>query len=121
MKKYLYCAALALALFAPTSVFAQDANNGLTFKTQIDSAYVFAFDLRESRSAKGGIWSIKEGKFVTPQNFSEAKTDTINGQPVVKLYRQVGLGNHPLNGWETWINKDCKWIRMDEAMDRKDE
>lgn len=27
----------------------------LTVKTHIDSTYAFAFDLRESRSAKGGI------------------------------------------------------------------
>lgn len=35
--------------------------------------------------------------------------------PVVKLYRQVVPGNHPLNGWETWGRKDGAWVRLDET------
>lgn len=121
MKKFLYYAVLALAMLLPSSVQAQSTNN-LTIKTRIDSTFVFAFDLTESRSAKGGIWNMKTGEAVTPLNYSEAKTDTINGEPVVKLYRQVALGNHPLNGWETWVQKCCcKWVRLDEAMDKKEE
>lgn len=111
---------LALSTFLPSSVKAQSTNN-LSIKTRIDSTFVFAFDLTESRSAKGGIWNLKTGEAVTPLNYTEAKTDTIDGKPVVKLYRQVALGNHPLNGWETWAKKCCcKWERFDEAMDRKE-
>lgn len=116
MKNFLCLTALALALLTPTSVFAQKTNKNLTIKTKIDKTYVFAFDLTESRSAKGGIWNLKKGKFVTPQNYTEAKTDTIDGQPVVMLYRQVMLGNHPLNGWEKWTKKGRQWICMDEAI-----
>lgn len=86
----------------------------LTITMSIDNTYAFGFDLRESRSAKGGIWNLKTGNPETPLNYSQAKADTINGQPVVKLYREVGLGNHPLNGWETWILKDKKWIEYKE-------
>lgn len=121
MKKFPYYAILAFAMLLSLSVQAQKTNN-LNIKTRIDSTFVFAFDMTESRSAKGGIWSLKENKFVTPQNYSEAKTDTIDGKPVVKLYRQVALGNHPLNGWETWTQKCCcQWIRLDEAINQKEE
>ncbi len=110
MKNYLYYAVLSLALFAPTLVHAQDTTNGLTIKNQIDSTYVFGFDLTQSRSAKGGIWNLKTGKAETPLNYSSMKNDTIDGQPVVKLYREVVPGNHPLNGWEIWMRKEDKWI-----------
>lgn len=114
MKNYLNYIVLAFAMLLTSSVQAQNANN-LTVKMRIDDTYVFAFDLTESRSAKGGIWNVKTGEAVTPLNYSEAKTDTIDGKPVVKLYRQVALGNHPLNGWETWVMDSSKWVRMDEA------
>ena len=114
MKNYLNYIVLAFAMLLASSVQAQNANN-LTVKMRIDDTYAFAFDLTESRSAKGGIWNVKTGEAVTPLNYSEAKTDTIDGKPVVKLYRQVALGNHPLNGWETWVMDSSKWVRMDEA------
>ena len=118
MKKHLHVILAVLAVVLPTALKAQDIK-GLTISSRIDKTHVFAFDLRESRSAKGGIWNLKKGKFVTPQNYSEAKNDTIDGKPVVKLYRQVVLGNHPLNGWETWKRKGRRWVRMDEATDTK--
>ncbi|MCQ2255176.1 MAG: hypothetical protein MJZ29_06730 [Bacteroidaceae bacterium] len=114
MKNYLNYIVLAFAMLLSSSVQAQNANN-LTVKMRIDDTYAFAFDLTESRSAKGGIWNVKTGEAVTPLNYSEAKTDTIDGKPVVKLYRQVALGNHPLNGWETWVMDSSKWVRMDET------
>lgn len=114
MKNYLNYIVLAFAMLLASSVQAQNANN-LTVKMRIDDTYAFAFDLTESRSAKGGIWNVKTGEAVTPLNYSEAKTDTIDGKPVVKLYRQVALGNHPLNGWETWVMDSSKWVRMDET------
>lgn len=114
MKNYLNYIILALAMLLSSSAQAQKSNN-LNIKTRIDSTFVFAFDLTESRSAKGGIWNVKTGEAVTPLNYSEAKIDTINGEPVVKLYRQVALGNHPLNGWETWVMDSSKWVCMDEA------
>ena len=117
MKKalsYLYPLILAFVIFMPASMQAQNAND-LTVKMHIDDTYVFAFNLTESRSAKGGIWNLKTGKAETPLNYSEAKTDTIDGKLVVKLYRQVALGNHPLNGWETWVKEDSQWVQQDEA------
>lgn len=87
---------------------AQESKN-LTIKVKIDSTYVFGFDLHESRSAKGGIWNVKTGKAETPLNYTQMKNDTIEGRPVIMLYREVVPGNHPLNKWETWIRKGCKW------------
>lgn len=86
-----------------------DVEKDLTITDRIDSVYVFGFDLRESRSAKGGIWNVTTGKPETPLNFTKLRNDTIDGQPVVQLYREVVLGNHPLNGWETWTLKEGKW------------
>lgn len=100
------------------SAHARHGIKDLNIQTQIDSTYVFGFNLKESRSAKGGIWNIKTGKPETPQNYSRAQKDTIDGQPVVKLYRQVALGNHPLNGWETWMLKDGKWVNMSDTKER---
>ena len=114
MKNYLNYIVLALAMLLSSSAQAQKSNN-LNIQTRIDDTYAFAFDLTESRSAKGGIWNVKTGEAVTPLNYSEAKTDTIDGKLVVKLYRQVALGNHPLNGWETWVMDSSKWVRMDET------
>ena len=87
----------------------------LTIKTRIDSTFVFAFDLRESRSAKGGIWNVKTGKAETPLNYTQMKNDTIDGKPVIRLYREVVPGNHPLNRWEVWTQKDGKWTNTEEA------
>ena len=87
----------------------------LTIKTRIDSTYVFAFDLTESRSAKGGIWNMKTGKAETPQNYTQIKNDTIEGRPVIRLYREVVPGNHPLNRWETWVMKEGKWLNAEET------
>ena len=87
----------------------------LTVTLQIDDVYAFGFDLRQSRSAKGGIWNLKTGKAETPLNYSKAQCDTINGTSVVKLYREVGLGNHPQNGWETWRRQGAEWICSDQA------
>ncbi len=92
---------------------AQQPKN-LTITSHIDSVFVFGFDLGPSRSAKGGIWNLKTGRPETPQNYSRMKNDTIDGQPVVLLYRQVVWGNHPLNGWETWLLKDGKWAESGE-------
>ena len=114
MNKYLKYCLSALMLILCGSVYAQDIKD-LTIKEKIDNTYVFGFDLRESRSAKGGIWNVKTGKAETPQNYTQVKNDTINGQPVLMLYREVVLGNHPLNRWETWVRKECKWINADEA------
>ena len=93
---------------------AQDIQN-LTIKEKIDSVYAFGFNLTESRSAKGGIWNVKTGKAETPLSYTKIKKDTIDGQPVIMLYREVALGNHPLNRWETWMLKDDKWINAEEA------
>lgn len=103
----------AVALLASASLAQEEW--GLNVTKRIDDTFVFAFDLSASRSAKGGIWNVKKRKFVTPQNYSEAKTDTINGKPVVLLYRQVALGNHPLNGWETWAKKGRKWVKIEDS------
>lgn len=89
-----------------------DVEKDLTITDRIDSVYVFGFDLRESRSAKGGIWNVTTGKPETPLNFTKLRNDTIDGRPVVQLYREVVLGNHPLNGWETWTLKEGKWERL---------
>lgn len=98
---------LCLLLFCQV-LMAQESKN-LTIKAKIDSTYVFGFDLHESRSAKGGIWNVKTGKAETPLNYTQIKNDTIEGKPVIMLYREVVPGNHPLNRWETWIRKGCKW------------
>lgn len=114
MKKYLkyYLSALALTLCG--AAHAQDIKE-LTIKEKIDSTYVFGFDLTESRSAKGGIWNVKTGKPETPLNYTQIKNDTIDGKPVIRLYREVVPGNHPLNRWETWVCKESKWINAEEA------
>ena len=114
MKKYLKYCLSALVLILCGSAHAQDIKN-LTIKEKIDSTYVFAFDLTESRSAKGGIWNVKTGKAETPQNYTQMKNDTIEGRPVIRLYREVVPGNHPLNRWETWVMKEGKWLNAEEA------
>lgn len=91
----------------------------LTVKTHIDSTYAFAFDLRESRSAKGGIWNMKTGRPETPLNYTQVRNDTIDGRPVIMLYREVVPGNHPLNLWEAWILDGSQWVRADEAGSRE--
>lgn len=108
---------LSLILFAllPSMMRAQDNIKDLTVTSKIDSTYVFGFDLKESRSAKGGIWNLKTGKPETPLNYSTARKDTLDGQPVVRLYREVVRGNHPLNGWETWVLKKEGWVRSDDS------
>lgn len=120
MKTGIMAALAALLLFIPLGLHAQKPKD-LTVRTRIDSTYVFGFDLRESRSAKGGIWNVKTGKPVTPQNYTQAKKDTVDGKPVVMLYREVVPGNHPLNGWETWVRKCCRWVRVDDAVDGRKE
>ena len=112
MKRYQKAFIAALIIMLPSLAHAR-GNKDLTITTQIDSVYVFGFDLRESRSAKGGIWNLKTGKPETPLNYSKAKKDTLNGQAVVKLYREVALGNHPLNGWETWVHEKGGWVRTE--------
>ena len=135
MKKILSIVALTLTLFG-ANTFVQEAVakpdvgkagqevlpgcKNLTVKLQIDSVHVFGFDLTESRSAKGGIWNLETCKAVTPLNYTNIKNDTIDGRPVVKLYREVALGNHPLNGWETWVLKDGKWICLDSNWTKED-
>ncbi|MDO4215528.1 MAG: hypothetical protein Q4D12_06400 [Bacteroidales bacterium] len=114
MKKFLKCCLSALALNLCGSAHAQDIKD-LTIKEKIDSTYVFGFDLTESRSAKGGIWSVKTGKPETPLNYTQIKNDTIDGKPVIMLYREVVSGNHPLNRWETWMQKEGKWLNVEEA------
>lgn len=107
---------LMLSLLFSFAANAQDRTRNLAMKTHIDSVYVFGFDLTESRSAKGGIWNTKTGKPETPLNYSDVRKDTIDSVPVVKLYRQVVLGNHPLNGWGIWRRTENGWIRIDENM-----
>ena len=120
--KNLLIAVIALFFIIPLALHAQKPKD-LTIKTRIDSTYVFAFDLRESRSAKGGIWNVKTGKAETPLNYTRMKNDTIDGKPVVMLYREVALGNHPLNRWETWVLKEGKWVDAEEdtAVDAQEE
>ncbi len=120
--KNLLIAVIALFFIIPFALHAQKPRN-LTIKTRIDSTYVFAFDLTESRSAKGGIWNVKTGKAETPLNFTQIKNDTIEGRPVIRLYREVVPGNHPLNRWETWMMKDAKWVNAEEdtAVDAKED
>lgn len=112
--KNLLIAVIALFFIIPFALHAQKPKD-LTIKTRIDSTYVFAFDLTESRSAKGGIWNVKTGKAETPQNYTQMKNDTIEGRPVIRLYREVVPGNHPLNRWETWVMKEGKWLNAEEA------
>ncbi len=107
--KNLLIAVIAQFFIIPFALHAQKPK-GLTIKTRVDSTYVFAFDLTESRSAKGGIWNVKTGKAETPQNYTQIKNDTIDGRPVIRLYREVVPGNHPLNRWEAWVLKEGKWI-----------
>lgn len=114
MKQYKKAFAAALTVLLPFMMHAQDIK-GLTVTTEIDSVYVFGFDLKESRSAKGGIWNLKTGRPVTPLNYSTARKDTINDHPAVMLYREVVPGNHPLNGWETWVLKEEGWVRTDDS------
>ncbi len=111
--KNLLIAVIALFFIIPFALHAQKPKD-LTIKTHIDSTYVFAFDLTESRSAKGGIWNVKTGKAETPQNYTQIKNDTIEGRPVIRLYREVVPGNHPLNRWETWVMKEGKWMEFEE-------
>ena len=105
---------LLCLLFICQGAMTKNAIKDLTIKTRIDSTYVFGFDLRKSRSAKGGIWNVKTGKAETPQNYTQIKNDTIEGKPVVMLYREVVLDNHPLNRWETWVLKKGKWVEYVE-------
>ena len=112
--KNLLIAVIALFFIIPFALHAQKPMD-LTIKTRIDSTYVFAFNLTESRSAKGGIWNVKTGKAETPQNYTQIKNDTIEGRPVIRLYREVVPGNHPLNRWETWVMKEGKWLNAEEA------
>lgn len=84
----------------------------LTIETRIDSTYVFAYRLKESRSARGAVWNVRTREAVTPETYSEVKLDTLDGVPYMRLYRQVVWGNHPLNGWETWIMKDEQWVKQ---------
>ena len=112
--KNLLIAVIALFFIIPFALHAQKPKD-LTIKTRIDSTYVFAFDLTESRSAKGGIWNVKTGKAETPQNYTQMKNDTIEGRPVIRLYREVVPGNHPLNRWETWVLKEGKWLNAEET------
>lgn len=100
---------LSFLLFGQV-VKAQDNVKELSIRTRIDSVYVFGFNTKESRDAKGGIWNLKTGLPETPQNYSKAEPDTIGGQPVVRLYRQVVWGKHPLNDWEVWVRRGGKWI-----------
>lgn len=104
----------ALAILLPSLTHAQDIR-GLTITTEIDSVYVFGFNLKESRSAKGGIWNLRTGRAETPLNYSMARIDTLNGQIAVMLYRELVLGNHPLNGWEAWVQKKEGWVRIDDS------
>lgn len=114
MKQYNKAIIAALAILLPSLTHAQDIK-GLTVTTEIDSVYVFGFNLEESRSAKGGIWNLRTGRPETPLNYSKVRKDTLNGQPAVMLYRELVLGNHPLNGWETWIQKNEGWVRIDDS------
>lgn len=86
----------------------------LTITARIDSTYVFGFDLTSSRSARGGIWHEQTGVAATPLCYSRMQCDTIDGQPVVRLYREVVPGAHPLNRWETWAWRENQWIRLDD-------
>lgn len=108
---------LLLYVLSATSLHAQQAQKpkDLTIKTRIDSTYVFGFDLSESRSAKGAIWNVKTGKAETPLGYTQMKNDTIDGKPVIMLYCEVVPGNHPLNGWETWMLKEGHWHKKETA------
>lgn len=112
--KILLIALIALIFIFPVALHAQIPKD-ITVATRIDSTFVFGFDLTQSRSAKGGIWNVKTGKAETPLIYSKAKNDTINGKPVIKLYREVVPGNHPLNGWEIWRQKEDKWINIEKG------
>lgn len=121
-RRYVY-ADIALKHFKeinlPSLMHAQDIKD-LTITEEIDSVYVFGFNLKKSRSAKGGIWNLRTGRPETPLNYSTARKDTLNGQPAVMLYREVALGNHPLNGWETWVLEKDGWIRIDDSEQSQD-
>lgn len=107
---------LAFCLLLSSLANAQERKRDLNIETHIDSVYVFGFDLSESRSAKGGIWNTETGKPETPLNYTKAKRDTVDSVPVVRLYRQVVPGNHPLNGWEIWSRTENGWIRIERDM-----
>ncbi|MBQ0143728.1 MAG: hypothetical protein MJY86_07715 [Bacteroidales bacterium] len=113
MKRFLLLLTTVLAL--SSCMCTRNISKTIDVQTNIDGNYAFGFDLKDSRSTKGAIWNLKTGKPETPQNYSRMQVDTIDGQPVVKLYREVALGNHPLNGWETWTLKDGKWICIDSG------
>lgn len=110
---------LFFSLLSAFGVNAQDRTRNLDIKTRIDSVYVFGFDLTESRSAKGGIWNAETGRPETPLNYIKAEKDTIDSVPVVRLYRQVVPGRHPLNGWEVWRKQEGGWICIDGNIPRE--
>ena len=114
MGKILNTIGMVSAILLPSALHAQDIKD-LTVMTEIDSVYVFGFDLTESRSAKGGIWNLKTGRPETPQKYSQVQKDTLDGVPVLKLYREMALGPHPLNGWEIWKRQDGEWICVDDG------
>ena len=92
-------------LYAQEKVRFKDIDE-LTIDTRIDSTHVFAYRLKESRSARGAIWNLLTHEAETPEMYSEIQFDTLDGTAVVKLYRQVVWGDHPLNGWETWTRRE---------------
>lgn len=98
-------------LYAQEKVRFKDIDE-LTVDTRIDSTHVFAYRLKESRSARGAIWNIHTHEAETPEMYSEIQFDTLDGAAVVKLYRQVVWGKHPLNGWEIWTRREKGWIKL---------
>lgn len=62
---------------------------------------------------------MKTGRLETPLNYTQVRNDTIDGRPVIMLYREVVPGNHPLNLWEAWILDGSQWVRADEAGSRE--
>ena len=118
-KLFLYAMMSVIAYLFSSPIQAQDKVrfcdlDELTIDTRIDSTHVFAYRLTESRSTRGAIWNTLTHEAETPQMYSEVKLDTLDGTAVVRLYRQVVWGNHPLNGWETWTVKENKWVKLDE-------
>lgn len=111
--KNLFVSVVALLLISHSALQAQELE-GLTIRAGIDSSYVFGFDLRESRSAKGGIWNVRTGKPETPLSYTQMRNDNVDGESVIMLYREVVPGNHPLNVWETWAFREGRWIRVDD-------
>lgn len=98
-------------LYAQEKVRFKDLDE-LTVDTRIDSTHVFAYRLAESRSARGAIWNTITHEAETPQMYSEIQLDTLDGSPVVRLYRQVVWSSHPLNGWETWTKRENGWEKL---------